>query len=143
TTRVQTNLHAADYVALDAVRSNPPHTTFTIAKSANPASLPKPDASVRAIEFGFRGASTLHRGTLVRFENGGFVVHMIVGVQARNDTDAHRLARALKNGNDAAARRLAIGFASFMNPASHGAVQQEVLRASAGAWVLACFMDTQ
>ncbi len=33
-------------------------------------------ATVRSIEFGFRGPRALHNGELVRFENEGFLVHM-------------------------------------------------------------------
>ena len=39
--------------------------------------------------------------------------------------------------------KLAIGETGFLDPASHGAHQQEKLSARAGYWVLACFMETQ
>ena len=48
-----------------------------------------------------------------------------------------------KAGKDSKAQKLATGFASFMGPASHGAVQQLTLSAKPGIYVLACFMDTQ
>jgi len=145
TTRVQTVLQAADYIAFDVANPNPkqePHTTFTVAKSSKPATLPRAPR-VRAIEFGFRGSAKLHRGSLVRFSNDGYLVHMIVGVHTKNDADARQVMKDLKAGKDRAAQQLALGFASFMGPVSHGAVQQEVVRAPAGTWVLACFMDTQ
>ena len=50
---------------------------------------------------------------------------------------------ALKAGNDQRARRLSTAFHSFMDPVSHGAIQQERVNVHQGYWVLACFMDTQ
>jgi hypothetical protein len=146
TSWVQAYLKPGKYVAFDTAGSNPAHwpvTTFTITQAASPASLPAPEASVRAIEFGFRGARKLHEGELVRFTNSGFLVHMIVAARAPNLTDARKLARLLKAGKDRQAQRLADGFTTFAGPLSHGASQQLKVRARAGYWVLACFMDTQ
>jgi hypothetical protein len=146
TSWVQAYLKPGKYVAFDTAGNNPakwPQTTFTITQASSPATLPTPQASVRAIEFGFRGARELHEGELVRFANSGFLVHMIVAARARNLTDARKLARLLKTGNDRRAERLAVGFATFAGPLSHGAYQQLKVTARPGYWVLACFMDTQ
>ena len=146
TTHIQTPLKAADYVAFDGSKGDPsqwPTTQFTVDPASSPATLPAPDAKVKAIDFGFRGARTLHRGSLVRFQNHGFLVHMIIGLRARNLADAKKLVRALRHGNQKAERNLVVGFADFMDPVSHGAIQQERLRARGGYWVLACFMNTQ
>ncbi len=143
---VQTMLSPGNYVALDGASGPPsswPHTSFTITKASTPAQLPTPDSRVKAIEFGFRGSKELKRGQLVRFKNKGWVVHMVVAIKARNLSEAREIRHALKTGNDRKVRRLAVGFHSFMDPVSHGAVQQEHVYVGSGYWVLACFMDTQ
>lgn len=145
TSRIQTNLKPGQYVAFDTVRGNParwPFTTFVIATAAHPAALPRPAATIAAIEFGFRGPGRLHRGDLVRFANHGFLVHMIVFVTASSHRDARKIARFLHQGRDGKAQHLATGFGTFAGPLSHGAYQQLVVR-HRGWYVLACFMQTQ
>jgi hypothetical protein len=145
TSSAQVNLAPGNYVALDLATNakTPPLTTFTIAKAAAPAMLPKPRATISAIEFGFRGPGRLRDGELVRFANHGFLVHMIVAARGRNAAGARRIARLLKAGKDGKAQRLATGFYSFFNIMTHGGYEQQIIRNRPGHWVLACFMDTQ
>jgi hypothetical protein len=145
TSRIQANLKAGQYVAFDSARGNParwPFTTFTIATAAHPAALPRPAATIAAIEFGFRGPGTLHRGDLVRFANHGFLVHMIVFATAASHRQARKVARYLKEGKQRKAQRHSTGFGTFAGPLSHGSYQQLVVR-HRGWYVLACFMQTQ
>jgi hypothetical protein len=144
TSSAQANLAAGQYVAADLAPSGqPPLTTFVITKSASPASLPKPAATIASIEFAFRGPVRLHDGELVRFANRGFLVHMTVAARARNAAAAREIARLLKAGKAGQAQRLATNFYSFDNLLSRGAYQQLVIHNRPGYWVLACFMDTQ
>jgi hypothetical protein len=145
TSAAQAHLAPGRYVAIDLASNakNPPLTTFTIAKAAAPARLPKPQATISAIEFGFRGPSTLHDGELVRFQNDGFLVHMIIGLRARNAADARQIAKLLLAGKDAKTGPFTVGFEGFMSPVSSGAVQQQELHVKPGSYVLACFMTTQ
>jgi hypothetical protein len=146
TSSAQTLLTPGNYVALDTTNNNPakwPSASFTVTTAAAPAALPTPAATVKAIDFNFAGPTTLHRGTLVRFENDGFVIHMIDAFKVKNMTLARRAKALLLAGKDNQAQKLAQGFVSFMGPASTGAVQQEVVTAKPGIYVLACFMDTQ
>ena len=146
TSDVQTTLQAGEYIAFDTRKSdqpNWPHATFSIIESAQPASLPAASATIRAIEFGFRGPDTLRDGELVRFQNDGFLVHMIIGLRARNAADARQIAELLLAGKDAKASHLVVGFEGLMFPVSTGAVQQQMLDVKPGRYVLACFMDTQ
>jgi hypothetical protein len=139
-------LQPGTYVAVDTVKNNPAKwsfTQFTVAPSAAPAALPAAKSTVKAIEFGFRGPSTLRDGTVVRFENAGFLVHMVVAIKVKNVASANALTGLLLAGKDRKAQKLAIGFGSFMGPMSPGGVQQFVLHAKPGVYVLACFMDTQ
>jgi hypothetical protein len=140
----QTVLTPGTYLALNVTgMGQAPSKMFTVTKSSSPAALPTPGGTVKAIEFAFRGASTLHRGELVRFENDGFLVHMIVATRVKNMAVAAAVTTALKAGKDKLARRLSIGGASFAGPFSPGGMQQEKINAAPGVYVLACFMDTQ
>jgi hypothetical protein len=145
TSHVQTSLQPGQYMAFDA-KGNPAkgaHATFSITQAAQPAALPTPKAKVKAIEFDFRAPPKLHSGELVRFENGGFLVHMIVALKVRNEGDTKQLVKLLREGKTGKAFHLTQGGREFMDPVSTGAVQQEVVKANPGVYVLACFMDTQ
>lgn len=146
TGRAQTVLTPGRWVALDSVNNNPatwPRASFTVSRSGHPASLPKPAATVKMIEFGFTGPSTWHEGELIRFQNAGFLAHMAVAAQAKDEQDAQTLSALLLAGQDNQAQKLATGFATFVGTASAGAVQQQRVTAAPGIYVLACFMDTQ
>jgi hypothetical protein len=141
----QANLKPGRYLAVDLASraKTPPLTTFTIAKATAPASLPRPQATMSSIEFGFRGPGRLHDGELVRFANHGFLVHMMVAVRGRDAAGAQQIARLLKAGRNRQAQRLATGSFSFFGILTHGQFQQQVIRNRPGFWVLACFMETQ
>jgi len=145
TSNAETTLQPGNYLALDTAGNNPakfPLAAFTVAATAAPAALPAA-TTVRAIEFGFVAPRTLHRGQVVRFQNAGFVAHMIVGLRARNLTGARLLQKALRTGNGKAVSRLAAGFTGFQGPVSPGGTQQQTVTAAPGFYVLACFLDTQ
>src|SRR6266568_1010615 len=142
----QGDLAPGQYVALDIAGNNParwPHTTFEIAPAVSPATLPAPRATITAIEFGFRGPGVLYDGELVRFANHGFLVHMVIYIQARNAAGAAKIAALLREGKDNQAHQLAIGGGAFAGPLSHGAYQQLFVHNPPGWYVIACFMDTQ
>jgi hypothetical protein len=141
----QTYLQPGQYLALAISGEGGPkfHTQFTVAAAASPIALPAPQATIRSIEFGFTGPTTLHDGELVRFENEGFLVHMDAAFQVKSMKTAKKLVKALLAGNEKAANKLAIGGAIFAGPLSSGAYQQETITAKPGIYVQACFMDTQ
>jgi hypothetical protein len=142
---VQTVLTPGNYVALNLTGNGPAANVaqFTVTQSSSPAALPAAAATETSIEFGFKGPKVLHDGTMVRAENGGFLVHMDVLIGARNKAGAQKIAALLKAGKDNKAQKLATGFGDLMEPASPGAMQQQVLTAKPGYYVQACFMDTQ
>jgi hypothetical protein len=142
---VQTVLTPGDYVALNLTGNGPAANIaqFTVTPSSSPAALPAAAATETSIEFGFNGPRVLHDGTVVRAENGGYLVHMDVLIGARNRAGAEKIAALLKAGKDNAAHKFATGFVDLMDPASPGAIQQQVLNAKPGYYVQACFMDTQ
>lgn len=146
TNHVQTSLQPGEYVAFDLAGPRPskaPRAAFTIAQSAQPATLPTPQATIRTIDFGFHAPNTLHDGEIVRFQNDGFLVHMIVATQAPSAQAAKQVAAALQAGNDNKAKRFSIGGTTFADPLSPGASQQLTITTRPGYWVLACFMATQ
>ena len=82
---------------------------FTVTRSSSPASLPAPQATVATIEFGFRGATTLRDGTLVRFKNNGYLIHMVQGAaQVASTATAAEAEADLRAGDTAAASKSAI-----------------------------------
>jgi hypothetical protein len=142
----QTTLQPGQYVALSSVGENPPkaHTAFTVAASGSPVALPTPEATIRTIEFGFRGPKTLHDGELVRFENEGFLVHMNIAFPVKNAKAAKKVIKALLTGKEKQAQKLVVGPPiTLAGPLSSGAFQQETINAKPGTYVEACFMATQ
>jgi hypothetical protein len=144
TSSAQTELPAGTYFAIDASSHGaPPHTLFTVAPSTSPASLPKPQATIRTIEFGFTGPTTLRDGELVRFENDGFLVHMDVWESAKSMKVAKQAVKLLLAGKDNKAGSLLGSAGGFANPMSTGGMLQLVINEKPGIYVQDCFMNTQ
>jgi hypothetical protein len=141
---VQTILTPGNYVALNVTgNGSPVFAPFTVTPSSAPAALPSAAATQTAIEFGFRGPSVLHAGTMVRAVNGGWLVHMIDLFGVRNKAAGNKVMALLLAGKDRKAQKLVSGpFLTLLGPASPGALQQSVLQAKPGYYVEACFMDT-
>jgi hypothetical protein len=144
---VQTVLTPGNYVALDTQGNNPqkwPRVNFTVTANPSPGKLAKPQATVAAQEFRFTGPSTLHDGQLVRFENDGYLYHMIIAIPVKNKKNAKLLSTYLEAGKGNKAQKLATGQPDqWMGTVGHGAMHQQVLNAKPGTYVLACFMGTQ
>jgi hypothetical protein len=140
----QTSLQPGNYVALDLTgNGNAPHALFTVTQAATPATLPAPKATLQSIEFGFRGPGTLHDGELVRFQNSGFLFHMMIALSVKNAKTAAKVTALLRAGKDNQAGNLAGNAVTFDNGLSSGQWQQQVITAKPGIYVLACFMNTQ
>jgi hypothetical protein len=130
------------YVALNNGNG---HTVFTVSPATAPASLPKPDATVTAIDFRFKGAGTLHDGELVRFRNAGFLLHMFIFAQIKSAADAPKAEALLLQGKAKEATKLyGTGLTgAFAGPLSHDAMQQEVITEPPGVYVIACAMTAE
>jgi len=141
----QTVLTPGNWVALNITgNGNPGLAPFTVTQSASPAALPSAAATQTAIEFGFRGPTVLHDGTIVRAQNGGYLVHMLIGIGVKNAATGRQVMTLLRAGKDAKAMKLSNRqFLSLAGPISPGGTQQAVLTAKPGWYVEACFMDTQ
>jgi hypothetical protein len=142
---VQAVLKPGNYVALNhTANGNPGFTVFTVTQSSSPAPLPPARAVEATIEFGFRGPTVLHNGTIVRAENQGYLVHMDYLIGVPSAAVGREVMALLRAGKDNQAGKLATNaFVSLLGPASPGALQQEVLHTTLGYYVQACFMDTQ
>jgi hypothetical protein len=143
---VQTVLTPGTWVALNLTGNGQPGVMpFRVTKSSSPAALPAATATEAAIEFGFRGPTSLHNGTFIRVQNHGYLVHMITlnGAGNLSLADARELMGLLRAGKDRQARKFANTGFELLGPASPGALQQQVLNAKPGYYVEACFMDTQ
>lgn len=147
TSNAQTVLTPGTYVALDTEADNPskwPHVDFTVTANSAPATLAKPNATVGTEEFRFTGPATLHNGQLVRYENDGYLYHMVIALPAKNKAAATALDAALLAGNQKKANKLVAGAPlQLMGSVGPAAMHQQVLKAKPGFYVLACFMNTQ
>jgi hypothetical protein len=146
TNEAQTMLEPGQYVALGSTGEHGPmlKAPFTVTAAKSPATLPAPQATVRSIEFGFRGPTTLHDGELVRFENEGFLVHMDIAFPAKSLADAKLIVKGLLTGKEKGLEKLVSAEPfGFAGPLSHEAFQQETITAKPGWYVQACFMETQ
>jgi hypothetical protein len=144
-TETQTILQPGQYVALGGEGEGGPKlkAPFTVTAAASPATLPTPQATIRSIEFGFRGPSTLHDGELVRFENEGLLVHMDVVFPVKSQKAAKQAVKLLLSGGEKGLEKLIIGEPFGTGPLSHEAFQQQTITAKPGWYVQACFMNTQ
>jgi hypothetical protein len=141
TTTTDAVLPPGNYVA---VNNGNGHSIFKITRSARPATLPHPAATVTAIDFAFRGASTLHDGELVRFMNQGYLVHMFEAAQGANVAAAKKAEAALLAGNTKAAKKYVIAAPmQLAGPLSSGQSQESVITAPPGVYVIFCAMNAQ
>jgi hypothetical protein len=138
------DLAPGSYAALDlGTNGKPPVSTFAVAKAAKPVALPKAGATISSIEFGFTGPTKIRDGEIVQWANAGYVVHMIIGIEASSLAGAKKIAADLKAGKDNAIQALGVGFFGWDGALSHGQAFETVVSQHPGYWVLACFMDTQ
>jgi hypothetical protein len=146
-TEAQTYLQPGQYVAVlpgGEGKGSKAHALFTVTASAAPVALPTPEATIRTIEFGFRGPATLHDGELVRFENEGYLVHMDVAAPVKNLSAAKKGIKDLLANKEKGFEKLIAGPpVGFAGPVSSGAFQQETITAKPGIYLELCFMDTQ
>jgi hypothetical protein len=146
TGEAQTDLQPGQYVVLVGAGEGEVQvrTSFTVTAAKAPVALPAPQATIRSIEFAFRGPSTLHDGELVRFENEGFLVHMDIAFPVKNMKVAKQVVKLLLAGKEKGLQKLVSGApVTLQGPVSHEAFQQETITAKPGIYVQACFMDTQ
>jgi hypothetical protein len=127
-----------------AVNNGNGFAAFTIGASSSPASLPTPGGTVKAIDFGFRGSSTLRDGQLVRFENDGYLIHMVVYAKLGSAADTKKVDKLLLAGKLNQAKKYVVAPpGQFAGPLSTGAMEQETITQSPGVYVILCLMNAE
>jgi hypothetical protein len=134
------DLPAGTYVALNNGNG---HAVFTVTQSSAPAAMPRPGATVKAIEFGFRGADVLHEGELVRWYNTGYLVHMFDYGRVPSVAVAKKAEALLLAGKEQQAVKLTLAHGTFANFLSSGQSQESVIDQPPGIYVIVCFMNTE
>ena len=135
------------YVVANIAGDNPADweiEDFTVGGQANGASVPEADARVRMVDLRFRGARTLPRRGIVRFENDGWAPHFAVAAPLRRGARKQQVATALRLNRE---RRLGqlVNFGATTEPQSlitRDAVNySEVRFPRRGRYVLVCFFE--
>jgi hypothetical protein len=132
----------------DGEGDNPPASrgisTFTTSAQSNGAADPRPDATVRMVDLRFRGATTLPRRGIVRFENFGGVPHIAVAFPLRPRVTTAQFGRALRTDNERAMGRLLAGEPLGLQTliSGGGAWDHQLVSFSrAGRYGLVCFFN--
>lgn len=125
--------------------NGPGQEVFTVTAAAHPAPLPAPDATITAIDFGFRGTGRLHDGELVRFRNEGYLIHSFFIAQARNLADAEKLAALVRKEapTNSLVRPYVTGVKAQFGPLSPGAGQDEIIDQPPGVYVMADLLNAE
>lgn len=132
----------------DTEGDNPPASrgisTFTTSAQSNGATAPRPDATVRMVDLRFRGATTLPRRGVVRFENFGGVPHIAVAFPLRPRVTTAQFGRAIRSDNERAVARLLAGQPVGLQTLISGggaSDDQQVTFSRVGRYGLVCFFN--
>ena len=135
------DLRAGHYIALN---NGSGYVPFTVTASRSAATLPTPQATVEAIDFGYHGANTFYDGELVAFRNQGFLIHTFQAFQVASVANARKVERLLLAGNSKAAQKYEIAAPIMLvGPLSSGVVQESVITAPPGVYVMFCPMNAE
>jgi hypothetical protein len=119
-------------------------TEFTVGGGSNGASAPRADASVQMVDLRFRGARTLPRNGVVRFENAGWAPHFAFAAPLRRSARPRAVNRALRANNERRLGRL-LDFESGISAQgliTRGAVSYNELRfPKRGRYAMVCFFE--
>jgi hypothetical protein len=138
---------SSTYVAVNLTGENPNDweiVEFSTSGTSNGASAPQADARVRIVDLRFRGAKTLPRNGVVRFENAGWAPHFALAAPLKAKAKQRAVARALRRNRNQALERL-LDFRRSVEPQSlitRGAVNyNEVRFPKRGRYVMVCFFE--
>jgi hypothetical protein len=119
-------------------------SSFAVGGQANGAAAPRADARMRMVDLRFRGARTLPRRGVVRFENAGWAPHFALAVPLRRGARRGAVGAAPRGNND---RRLGrpVDFNSQIEAQAlitRGAINYNRLRfPRRGRYVMVCFFE--
>jgi hypothetical protein len=134
------------YAAMQVTADNPAkwvYSTFTVGTERSTAVAPKPDATVKLLDYGFKVSSALPRKGVVRFEHHGKAPHFAVAFPLRKGADTKAAVRAMRKNQEKKFERMMGGAPSEpLGLVTGGAVADvEVDFAKRGKYVLACFFS--
>jgi hypothetical protein len=119
-------------------------SSFEVGGQANGAARPRADARVQMVDLRFRGARTLPRRGVLRFENSGWAPHFALAVPLRRGARTRAVGAALRSSNQRGLGRL-VDFGNLIEPQSlvtRGAVNyNEVRFPRRGRYVMVCFFE--
>ena len=135
------------YVVLNLTGDDPGDweiVELAVSGQSNGASVPGADARVRIVDLRFRGAKTLPRRGVVRFENDGWAPHFAFAAKLRKGARKREVAFALRNDRNRRLERL-VNFERSTEPQAlitRGAVNyNEVRFPGRGRYVMVCFFE--
>jgi plastocyanin len=118
--------------------------SFTSGATASGAAAPAPKATVRLQGLRFRGASTLPKKGVVRFENRDGVAHFALAFPLRKGATRAELGKALASSNQSAFVKFVAGdpyMAQNLISGGDTTDYQEVSFAKKGEYALVCFIE--
>jgi hypothetical protein len=134
------------YAMLQVTANDPKkwvYSVFEVSVETSTAVAPEPDATVRLVDYGFRGASTLPRDGVIRFENRGKAPHFTVAMPLRKGVAPKAAVRAVKKNQEKRFERMIGGQPSEPQGLITGGSANDVefRFAKRGNYVLACFFS--
>jgi hypothetical protein len=116
-------------------------TTFTTTGTPNGAPRPAADATIRMVDYGFKGPGTLPRNGTIRVTNRGDAFHFALAFPLRPGASARRAGTALRTNDQKALGRLVAGPpVDVQGVISPGTTNDNPVRfARRGRVVLVCF----
>jgi hypothetical protein len=118
--------------------------TFTSGATSSGAAAPAPTATVRMQGLRFRGASTLPRNGVVRFENKGWAPHFALAAPLRRNAKQRAVARALLRNRQQQLEQM-LDFSKSLEAQAlitRDAVNYNELRfPKRGRYVMVCFFE--
>ena len=129
------------YVLISQVGETFAFTPLATTGTPNGAAAPAPDATIRMVDFGFRGSATLPRKGVLRVANQGAAYHFTAAFPVRPNASAKKVGRALRSGSERAIGRIAAGppvnVQGLISPTTTN--DNEVTFQRAGRYALVCF----
>jgi hypothetical protein len=129
------------YVALSTRGKAFGLTTFTTTGTANGARRPAADATIRMVDYGFRGSATLPRNGSIRVENRGAAFHFALAFPLRPGVSDRRAGATFRNGSEKAVGAIVAGAPlTVQNLISPNSVNDNAVRfARRGRYAFVCF----
>lgn len=119
-------------------------STFTTSTTANGATAPTGDATIRMVDLRFQGDTRLPRNGTVRVQNFGAVPHIAIAFPLRSGVTSAQFGRALRANSERALGRLVAGEPTEVQNIISGGGNTDVQTVSfsrTGRYGLVCFFN--